>query len=178
MSLWSAVNRRALIGLGTNLPFEGVGGPALLAQALAALGEQGLPALAVSSAWESPAWPLGAEQPAYTNAVAEIAVGGRDPQGLFAELRAVEARFGRERRERWGPRTLDLDILDMGLVGDFAGIVLPHPRLHERIFVLLPLVEVAPGWRHPAIGETAAALLGRLSPSGGARRVGEIGRAG
>lgn len=173
------MSERALIGLGTNLPFHGVGGPALLAQAIRAMGEGGLPVLATSSAWESPAWPPGAEQPCYTNAVAEIEAGGWDPQDLFAKLRSIETAFGRERRERWGPRTLDLDILAMGeLVGDIDGIALPHPRLHQRAFVLLPLAEIAPLWRHPLTGEAIQLLLERLGPLGDVRRVAGLGGAG
>lgn len=170
------MDKRALIGLGTNLPFHGVGGPALLVQAIHAMGEAGLPVLATSSAWESSAWPAGADQPRYTNAVAEIEVAGADPQGLYSKLRNVEVTFGRERRERWGPRTLDLDILAMGsAVGDFGGIVLPHPRLQQRAFVLLPLAEVAPQWRHPGSGETVQALLRNLGALGDTCRVAGLG---
>lgn len=170
------MDKRALIGLGTNLPFHGVGGPALLVQAMRAMGEAGLPVLVTSSAWESPAWPAGADQPRYTNAVAEIEFGGGDPQGLYAKLRNIEVSFGRERRERWGPRTLDLDILAIGdAVGDFGGVVLPHPRLQQRAFVLLPLAEIAPQWRHPGSGETVQALLQKMGALGDTRRVAGLG---
>lgn len=175
--VWPALTKRALIGLGTNLPFNGVGGPALLAQAVHAMGEAGLRVLAASSAWESPAWPPGAVQPRYTNAVVEIDAGGGDPQQLYAKLRTIEASYGRERRERWGPRTLDLDILAVDdAVGDFGGIALPHPRLQQRAFVLLPLAEVAPLWRHPESGETVGALIEALPPSDDVHRVAELGR--
>ncbi len=172
------MDKRALIGLGTNLPFHGVGGPALLVQAMRAVGEAGLRVLTTSSAWESPAWPPGADQPRYTNAVAEIEAEVGDPRWLYAALRSIEARFGRERRERWGPRTLDLDILDMGdAIGDFGGVVLPHPRLHQRAFVLLPLAEVAPLWRHPLTGEAIQTLLERLGSAHGVRRMAGLGGA-
>ncbi len=150
----------AYIGLGTNLAFGGVEGPELLVQAVAALRNAGLEVRALSGIWKSPAWPPGSGQPDFHNAVAELDAGQATPQQLYASLRAVETSFGRVRRERWGPRTLDLDILDMGgCVGSFRGVELPHPRLHERAFVLAPLAEIAPAWRHPVSGEGIDALL-------------------
>ncbi len=170
------MNKRALIGLGTNLPFHGVGGPALLVQAVRAMVEAGLAISAMSSAWESPPWPPGVVQPRYTNAVAEIEAGTGAPLQLYAKLRSIEADFGRERRERWGPRTLDLDILAMeDAVGDFGGVVLPHAHLHQRAFVLLPLAEVAPHWRHPLSGETVEELLAKLEAADGVQRVAGLG---
>jgi 2-amino-4-hydroxy-6-hydroxymethyldihydropteridine diphosphokinase len=163
----------ALIGLGANQPFSGVEGAALLKQALEAMSEQGLTIMSVSSAWRSSAWPPGSGQPDYVNAVAEVDAGVLGPEAIFARLRAIETAFGRVRRERWGPRTLDLDLLALdGCVGQFGEIALPHRRLHERAFVLAPLAEIAPAWRHPLLGASAVELLTQLgSDSAGAVRL-------
>lgn len=165
----------AFIALGANMPFEGVQGPDLLAAAVAALGETGFAPHAVSSVWQTEAWPHGSGQPDYFNAVVEVDASGRAPRELYDVLAGIERRFGRERRERWAPRTLDLDILTMeGFEGDFSGIKLPHPRLAERAFVLAPLAEMAPGWRHPTTGQTASELLAALPPGYRYQRVGAI----
>lgn len=166
------MNATAHIALGTNLSFAGLHGAALLEQALEALSEAGMAVVAKSGVWRSPAWPPGADQPDYFNAVAVVRT-ALDPLALYAALVKIERAFGRDRRERWASRTLDLDIVAMdGFVGRFGDLVLPHPRAHERAFVLAPLMEVAPDWRHPVSGKAASALLGEAP--GGAVRVGEL----
>ncbi len=101
-------------------------------------------------------------QPPYLNAVLAVAT-VLDPVSLLSRCQEIEAEFGRERRERWGPRTLDIDILAYGdRVSAGPGLILPHPRLHERSFVLLPLREVSPGWRHPLLGKTVPQLIAGL----------------
>ena len=158
-------DKRAYIGLGANLPFNGVGGPALLAQALSALQAAGFTPVAVSNVWQTMAWPP-SDQPDYYNAVAAIETGGASPQALWQTLRGIELQFGRERRDRWAARTLDLDIIAMeGVEGTFGEVTVPHPRMQERAFVLAPLAEVAPDWRHPVSGLTAAQML-KTVPSG------------
>lgn len=159
------------VGLGANLSHAGLSGPALLRAAIAAMEEAGLAVVKRSSAYESAPWPP-ADQPVFTNAVVEVLREGRTPEATFALLGQVERAFGRVRRERWGPRTLDLDLLDMeGLAGAFGAITLPHKRLHERAFVLAPLAEIAPDWRHPVSGAGVGALLAGLAPGQSVRRI-------
>jgi 2-amino-4-hydroxy-6-hydroxymethyldihydropteridine diphosphokinase len=165
----------AFIALGTNVPFGGLAGGALLARAAEAMREAGLVLRARSSVWRTPAWPAGSEQPDYRNAVVAIDAAGHTPQSLYAVLRDVEARFGRERRTRWAARTLDLDIIAMeGVAGEFEGIEIPHPRMQERGFVLAPLAEIAPAWRHPTSGATVAEMLSGLGTAAGAVREGAL----
>lgn len=155
----------AFVALGTNLPHGGVSGAALLARAVEALRSAGLPPVAWSSVWETPAWPP-SDQPNYFNAALELGSTGHTPETLYRALRTLEANFGRDRRERWGPRTLDLDIIAMeGFVGGFGPITLPHKRMHERRFVLAPLAEIAPNWRHPGLNMAVSEMLSVLPPS-------------
>lgn len=166
----------AFIALGTNIPFEGVAGATLLAQAVAELDEAGLPILAQSSVWQSEAWPKGSDQPDYFNAVVELDPGELNPQRLYEMLREIETRFGRERRERWASRTLDLDLIAIhDLAGTFGELTVPHPRMQERAFVLAPLAEIAPHWRHPTLGGTALQLLSDLRPDYRFKRVTALG---
>jgi 2-amino-4-hydroxy-6-hydroxymethyldihydropteridine diphosphokinase len=113
--------------------------------------------------------PLGRKnQPDYANAVATI-ITHLSPEALLARLHMIERAAGRKRALRWGPRTLDLDILDyhgrcMPSRGHGkAGLTLPHPGIAMRTFVLAPIAEIAPGWRHPQHRLSAIAMLGRLN---------------
>jgi len=103
--------------------------------------------------------PLGyAEQPSFVNAVAHIET-GLPAERLLAELHEIEARHGRSRSFANAPRTLDLDLLLYGeLVLDLAELKIPHPRMHERAFVLLPLVEIAPDVEVPGRGPAKTLL--------------------
>lgn len=153
-----------VIALGANLP-SSAGAPAeTLAAALAALEEAGV-RVEKRSRWYRSAPVPASDQPDYVNAVVLVAT-ALDPKALLALLHRIETRFGRVRGAKDAARTLDLDLLAYDdIVGDGAdGLVLPHPRLHERAFVLRPLAEIAPGWRHPTLGLTALALAKNLPP--------------
>jgi len=169
------VSTRVFVALGANMPFEGVQEPQLLARAVAAIQGAGLVTRALSGVWQTEAWPQGSGQPDYYNAVAELDGAGLEPRPLYDVLAGIERAFGRERREKWAPRTLDLDIIAIdGFVGEFGGITLPHPRMQDRAFVLAPLTELAPYWRHPESGRTAAELLAALSPGYRYQRIGDL----
>jgi 2-amino-4-hydroxy-6-hydroxymethyldihydropteridine diphosphokinase len=151
---------RAYVGLGSNLGDRA----AHLLLGLSALSR--LPKthlLRLSPVYETD--PVGPPQPPYLNMVAELET-ELSPKGLLAEMLRVEKALGRERRERWGPRTLDLDLLLYGdLVLEEAGLSVPHPRLHERAFVLVPLLDLLPEGRHPLLAQSFAELLASLDAS-------------
>jgi 2-amino-4-hydroxy-6-hydroxymethyldihydropteridine diphosphokinase len=108
------------------------------------------------------------DQPAFVNAVAEIGT-EMGPVALMQKLHHIERLAGRRRTLRWGPRTLDLDLLDYhGQVRPKPmRPILPHPGIAQRIFVLAPILEIAPHWRHPVSKLGAATMLRRLDPEGG-----------
>lgn len=102
----------------------------------------------------------------YLNAVVALRT-DLTTHALLRALLDLEERLGRVRTVRWGPRNIDLDLLAHGDVNvDDPVATVPHPRLHHRAFVLVPLAEVAPGWRHPVTGVTAEGMLARLDTSG------------
>lgn len=152
-----------LIALGANLPGPQGAAPLLTCRAaLEALRSlPGLRLVAASRWWvTAPVPPSG--QPDYINGVARLE-GAADPAWLLARLQGIEAAAGRVRSVPNAARSLDLDIIAIGdLVRDAPDPVLPHPRAHERAFVLGPLAEVAPEWVHPRLGRSAGELLAGL----------------
>jgi 2-amino-4-hydroxy-6-hydroxymethyldihydropteridine diphosphokinase len=149
------------IGLGSNLGDS----RATLESALNLLDRTPGIQLKKRSTWYKTA-PIGPSQPDYLNGCALLEV-QLNPQELLKVLLNIERQFGRIRQERWGPRTLDLDILLFGdLILETSELQLPHPRMKERAFVLVPLAEIAPNWIDPVLGEAIAQLVEKVDRSG------------
>lgn len=154
-----------LVALGANLPSDRYGSPRqTLEAALVELERRGVRVLRRSRWYESAPVPR-SDQPWYVNGVAAVET-SLDPDALLALLHRVEAEFGRIRGVRNAPRLIDLDLIAYGdeIRSGPEGPVLPHPRAAERAFVLLPLAEIAPGWRLPGDGRTVEALIAGLPP--------------
>ena len=111
--------------------------------------------------------PIGpAGQADYANAVVALDT-ELMPRTLLHEMQRIEDAHGRVRDVRWGPRTLDLDLIALGdAISDTAELILPHAEMHRRIFVLQPLCDLAPGWQHPRMKQTARELLDACLRSG------------
>ncbi|AFW93873.1 2-amino-4-hydroxy-6-hydroxymethyldihydropteridine diphosphokinase [Dolichospermum sp. UHCC 0352] len=135
---------RTAIALGSNIGNS----QGILAGALEALAQtSGITIEAKSSWYRTKA--IGPTQPDYLNGCAILLV-QMSPQTLLQQLLTIEQKFGRERQEHWGPRTLDLDLLLYDdLILHQPNLQIPHPRMTERAFVLVPLVEIAPDWIDP-----------------------------
>ncbi|WP_082029873.1 2-amino-4-hydroxy-6-hydroxymethyldihydropteridine diphosphokinase [Ruegeria sp. ANG-S4] len=174
----------AVIALGGNLSLRGHGPRVTLEQSLSAMVEAGLVIRAASRFFATPCFPAGAG-PDYVNAAVLIET-DLDPGQLLDLLHRIEHDFGRAREQRWGMRTLDLDLVcwgDLVLPDELEHqrwltlapedqvksapeqLILPHPRLQDRAFVLVPMADVAPDWSHPVLGLTARQMVAALPPA-------------
>lgn len=119
--------------------------------------------------------PVGeADQPAFLNAVACLET-SLEPRDLLWQMLLIEARMGRVRKQRWGPRPIDLDLLFYGKrIIDEPDLTVPHPEAHRRAFVLVPLAEIEPAFVHPGLGESVRALLRRIPPNPPVRKGGRF----
>ncbi len=152
-----------LIALGSNLHSPAGTPRETIRASLASIANRGIKIAQVSRFYVSEAWPNPSDPP-FVNAVAKVET-TLPPKDLLGLLHEVEAEFGRVRGERNAPRTLDLDLIDYDgrlLEGDLE---LPHPRLLQRAFVLLPLRDVAPDWTHPVSGASVSESITALLPS-------------
>lgn len=151
---------RVFIALGTNLGKR----QSNLRQAREAL-KPGIRIKACSSIYQTPPWGY-EDQPAFLNQAIEVRT-DLEPLALLEALKAIEAKMGRLKTFRFGPRLIDLDILFYGQrVVETERLTIPHPRLTERAFVLVPLHEIAPDFIHPVRNETVTALLEKVDTTG------------
>jgi 2-amino-4-hydroxy-6-hydroxymethyldihydropteridine diphosphokinase len=154
----NAFDDAVVVALGSNLRGHYRSSRDLLEAASRRLHDVGLDVTRRSRWWRSAAWPDRAH-PDYLNGVCLVET-TRSPRLVMEALLRLEAEFGRRRLAPNDPRTLDLDLIAHGrsILAEPGGLIVPHPRAHERRFVMGPLAEIAPEWVHPTIGATAADL--------------------
>lgn len=159
-----------LIAIGANLPSPAFGPPrATCEAALAELTRRSVSLVRLSPWYESEPVPP-SDQPWYVNGVAAVAT-SLSPEALLQTLHGIEEQFGRIRRRANEARIIDLDLLAYGGLISREPPVLPHPRMLDRAFVMRPLVDIAPEWRHPVDGRSAAELAGLLAVDKSIRRL-------
>lgn len=175
-------NQELLIAVGSNLGSLHGDARETVAASVSAIANSGRQIRAVSRFYATPCFPKGAG-PDYVNAALVVRTTGNSISEELHNLHAIEAEFGRSRETRWGMRSLDLDLLAAGtairpdraqydhwrLLDESAQrrdapdtLILPHPRLQDRAFVLVPLCDVAPDWQHPVLGRSVAELCADL----------------
>jgi 2-amino-4-hydroxy-6-hydroxymethyldihydropteridine diphosphokinase len=148
------------LALGSNLGDR----RANLRAAIAALGPE-VQVVGESHIYETPPWGL-TDQPPFLNMVLEAET-ELDPASLLHHLKGLEVQLGRLPGVRYGPRLIDIDLLFYeDLILDTPPLVIPHPRMQERAFVLVPLADLAPGLRHPVLGKTVRELLAQVDTTG------------
>ena len=161
-----------LIAIGANLPKDRFGMPINTCKAaIDVLRSTEIRIIKVSH-WYSSAPMPPSDQPRYVNGVIRVET-DLDAQALLSRLHTVEAEFGRIRSAPNAARVLDLDLLDYegSVTEEGAAVRLPHPRLHERAFVLIPLGDVAPKWRHPVLEQDVSQMIAALSEGDAVRRI-------
>lgn len=177
--------KHVLVALGANLPRDGSPPASTLEEAVHAISNvPGVTLSRQSRYYRTPAWPPGSGPDFINAAIAVETI--RTPADFLQELHVIEAQLGRERPVRWAPRVCDLDLIGWGdmvlpdaqtarrwmALDDATArtdapdqLILPHPRMHERAFVLVPLNDVAPAWNHPLLDRTVAEICGSLTES-------------
>ena len=172
----------AYIALGSNLNLEGCSPKELLKQGIAELNKSDLQAKSISRFFKNPAFPIGSG-PDFVNAAIKVRTHEK-AQNVMNQLHAIEQKFGRSRKKRGGERTLDLDLIAFGRsikpnksiyfywhnLNEESrrneapcDLILPHPRMHERVFVLIPMLDIAPDWIHPVLMKNTSQLCDDLS---------------
>jgi len=172
----------AFIALGSNLNLKGFSSHELLKEAIREFDKSNLQLQAISRFFKNPAFPIGSG-PDFINAVIKVRTHEK-AKNVMNQLHAIEKKFGRSRGKRWGERTLDLDLIafdqsikpsrsvyfywhnlqkENQIFEAPSDLILPHPRMHERAFVLIPLLDIAPTWIHPVLMKNISQLCDNLN---------------